>query len=166
MAVVKNIIKHESFSSAATQFGIDNEPHALQRCESDRKLQGDNISLSQCGFIVHPVKGFLGASPDGRVTEQGGTEGIVEVKCPSKWSKSSIEEAAKMSSYPLKAQRRQDGEITYKLKPNHHFYHQVQLQLACAVFATFCDFVIFHVESRHIHVERIPYFAEYTRLPK
>ena len=42
------------------------------------------VSVEKCGFIIHPTKGWLGASPDGRVTDPTSEKpcGIIEVKCP------------------------------------------------------------------------------------
>lgn len=44
----------------------------------------DSVSVEKCGFIIHPDKGWIGASPDGRVRYLHGNyeEGILEVKCP------------------------------------------------------------------------------------
>ena len=46
--------------------------------------QGHNLKVEPCGFIIHPDKGWLGASPDALVTDISCTQqkGIAEVKCP------------------------------------------------------------------------------------
>ena len=48
------------------------------------KLGHSNISVKKCGFIIHPEKGWLGASPDGKVTDpvSDQPDSIIEVKCP------------------------------------------------------------------------------------
>ena len=48
------------------------------------KLGHSNIMVKKCGFIIHPEKGRLGASPDGKVKDpvSDQPDGIIEVKCP------------------------------------------------------------------------------------
>ena len=41
------------------------------------------LTTQSCGFIVHPTKGWLGASPDARVSDPSRELfGIAEFKCP------------------------------------------------------------------------------------
>ena len=49
-----------------------------------KKLGCLNISVKKCGFIIHPKKGWIGASPDGKVSDPDSEQphGIIEVKCP------------------------------------------------------------------------------------
>lgn len=64
----------ESYTNAAMQWGIDNEPAARTAYEF---LENANIDL--VGFIQHPTIEMAGASPDGLV----GDNGLVEIKCPN-----------------------------------------------------------------------------------
>ena len=43
-----------------------------------------NLSVRECGFCVHPGKGWLGASPDSVVHDPTATDtqGILEIICP------------------------------------------------------------------------------------
>ena len=61
------------FTTAAMQWGIDNEPAA--RVEYSWKT---GIEVEEVGFFEHPSM-MAGASPDGLV----GADGLVEFKCPS-----------------------------------------------------------------------------------
>jgi putative phage-type endonuclease len=61
------------FTTAAMQWGIDNEPAA--RIEYEFKTER---TVEETGFIRHPSI-LAGASPDGLV----GTDGAIEIKCPS-----------------------------------------------------------------------------------
>ena len=47
-------------------------------------LGNHGISVKKCGFIIHPVKGWIGVSPDGRVTDLTANKplGLIAVKCP------------------------------------------------------------------------------------
>jgi putative phage-type endonuclease len=64
----------ERFTSAAMQWGTDNEPHA----KASYAFMQD-AAIEDVGFVIHPSIPDLGASPDGLV----GTSGLIEVKCPN-----------------------------------------------------------------------------------
>ena len=64
----------ESFSSAAMQWGTDQEPLARAAYEAAKDVLVDEV-----GFIVHPTIIAAGASPDGLV----GDDGLIEIKCPN-----------------------------------------------------------------------------------
>jgi putative phage-type endonuclease len=64
----------EGFSSAAMEWGTNQEPLARAAYEAH-----ENILVDEVGFIQHPTIEMSGASPDGLV----GTDGLVEIKCPN-----------------------------------------------------------------------------------
>lgn len=64
----------ESFTSAAIQWGIDNEPIARAAYEINKDILVDEI-----GWVQHPSIEWTGCSPDGLV----GDNGLVEIKCPN-----------------------------------------------------------------------------------
>ena len=66
--------KGESFSSAAMQWGVDQEPFARAAYEARSGVWVDTV-----GFVQHPTIERAGASPDGLV----GHDGLVEIKCPN-----------------------------------------------------------------------------------
>ena len=57
----------------AMQWGIDQEPYAK---EYYKQIMG--VEVQDVGFIKHPTIEYLGASPDGFVSD-----GLVEFKCPT-----------------------------------------------------------------------------------
>lgn len=65
--------REELFTTAAMQWGIDNEPVARLRYE----LASGN-DVEETGFFAHPDI-MTGASPDGLV----GDDGLLEIKCPN-----------------------------------------------------------------------------------
>lgn len=65
--------REETWTSAAMQWGIDNEDLARLRYEL---LTGNTVD--ECGFFAHP-KLMAGASPDGLI----GKDGVLEIKCPN-----------------------------------------------------------------------------------
>lgn len=92
----------ESFTSAAMQWGTDQEPNARSAyCF----LYGVNVD--EVGFIDHPSIEWSGASPDGLV----GDDGMLEIKCPN-----TATHIATLEGGNVKSQ--------YKL--------QMQWQMACA----------------------------------
>jgi len=64
----------ESYTNAAMQWGVDQEPLARAAYESYQ-----NVLVDEIGFLVHPTIWESGASPDGLVGEFG----MVEIKCPN-----------------------------------------------------------------------------------
>jgi len=66
--------KADSFTNAAMQWGTDNEP--IARAMYEIKTGSD---VEQVGFVDHPSIAMTGASPDGRV----GNNGMLEIKCPN-----------------------------------------------------------------------------------
>ena len=63
----------------------------------------DNTSttVESCGFIIHPHQCYLGASPDGKVTDRSSAQpdGIIEIKCPYSEHEVLPEEACKESTF-------------------------------------------------------------------
>lgn len=64
----------ESFTNAAMQWGIQQEPAA--RGAYEFYVGAD---MTEVGFVQHPSIDMSGASPDGLV----GADGLVEIKCPN-----------------------------------------------------------------------------------
>lgn len=64
----------ESYTNAAMQWGIDNEPQARVAYE----VKSGNF-VDQIAFVDHPTISWFGCSPDGLVN----TDGLVEIKCPN-----------------------------------------------------------------------------------
>jgi len=64
----------DSYTNTAMQHGIDTEPMAREAYELDRY-----VSVEHVGFVDHPSIEMAGASPDGRVADDGN----VEIKCPN-----------------------------------------------------------------------------------
>ena len=63
----------ESYTSAAMQWGTDQEPAARAAYQFEV-----NKRVNVVGFVLHPTIGQTGASPDGFV----GDDGLVQFKCP------------------------------------------------------------------------------------
>jgi putative phage-type endonuclease len=105
--------KADSFSSAAMQWGVDQEPFARAAYETTQGVMVDEI-----GFVQHPTIEMAGASPDGLV----GDDGMVEIKCPE--SKTALE--CWLSENPVESK----------------YFAQMQWQMRCAD-RSWCDYVVF-----------------------
>jgi putative phage-type endonuclease len=66
--------QEKQLSNAAIQWGIDTEPKARAAYEFY-----SGLTVTEIGFIKHPVIELAGCSPDGLV----GEDGMVEIKCPN-----------------------------------------------------------------------------------
>ncbi len=105
--------KADSYTNAAMQWGIDQEPFARAAYEAAKGLLVDEV-----GFVQHPTIAMAGASPDGLV----GNDGMVEIKCPD--SKTALE--CWLSEDPVESK----------------YFAQMQWQMRCADRA-WCDYVVF-----------------------
>lgn len=105
--------KADSYTNAAMQWGIDQEPFARAAYEAAKGLLVDEV-----GFVQHPTIAMAGASPDGLV----GDDGMVEIKCPD--SKTALE--CWLSEDPVESK----------------YFAQMQWQMRCADRA-WCDYVVF-----------------------
>ena len=123
-------------------FGRKNEEKA---CKSYVNYMIDNghlgLQTEKFGFVVHPEKCWLGASPDAWVTDPSVTasSGIAEFKCP--YTKATLlpQEACNDKDFCCSVI---SGKI--QLKRNHAYYDQVQLQLYVANdLCSWCDFCVY-----------------------
>ena len=51
-------------------WGYHYEAIAIQKYISHMQAVGHNVSVEACGFLIHPTEGWLGSSPDGRVSDE------------------------------------------------------------------------------------------------
>jgi putative phage-type endonuclease len=105
--------KADSYTNAAMQWGIDQEPFAKAAYEASK-----GVLVEEVGFLHHPTIEMAGASPDGLV----GDKGMVEIKCPD--SKTALE--CWLSDNPVE----------------NKYWAQMQWQMRCAD-RDWCDYVVF-----------------------
>lgn len=67
-------VPSEGFTNAAMQWGTEMEPEARAAYEFNRAA-----TVTEIGFVPHPIIGDTGASPDGLVDD----DGLIEIKCPN-----------------------------------------------------------------------------------
>ena len=67
-------MQQDSYSNAAMEWGVEQEPFARMAYEVQ-----NGVFVDKTGFWLHPVHRWIGVSPDGLV----GEDGLVEIKCPN-----------------------------------------------------------------------------------
>lgn len=106
--------------------------------------------IHDCGFVVNNEFPFLGATPDGKLCDNGQI-GIIEIKCPYSARDLTVSDACSQI-HDFFMQQDQNGIIS--LKENHPHYAQVQGQLMITG-CPFCDFVVFCPNENDLFVQRI-----------
>ena len=105
-------------------------------------------------MFINPQWPFIGASPDGIITCECCTKGVLEIKCPYCHHEESIKSAAANSSNFCLVEQ----ENSLYLDHSHAYFYQVQTQLfVCDVeYRDFCvcTFASDQDEST-LHIERI-----------
>ena len=134
-------------------WGLQNEQVACRSYQQHMLSIGHSgLTTQPIGFIVHPTKGWFGASPDAKVYDPSShvnCHGIAEFKCPYSKRDISPQEACQDPQFCCELQ-----SGTIHLKRNHNYYHQVQLQLYVGSdLYSWCDFCIYTTVG--VAVERI-----------
>lgn len=115
------------------------------------RLSHTNVLVGAAGFRIPPLHPFVGASADGYVSCSCCGSGVLEIKCPFKARNLSLSEAAMSADFCLE----KDAQGTLRLKRDHAYYYQVQMQL----FVTekcYCDFIVWtEREGTSPFVERV-----------
>lgn len=140
---IQSLMNPKSFSSAPTCYGKNHEKKAVAQYI---KKTGNHVH--ECGLVVNGKFPFLGASPDGKVCEDG-TSGLLEVKCPYSARDLTINDACMIAGFCLTKSNHDD---TVSLNQDHQYYFQVQGQLLVTG-AEFCDFVVF--TKNDLFIQRI-----------
>lgn len=127
----ESIVSAKTFSTPATRWGTSNEPKALKSY-----MERTKISVCSCGLFIDPLLNYIAGTPDARAIDNST---IIEVKCPYQ---KSLKDVQYLSGNPQ------------RLKQNHNYYYQVQLQMHVTKIYK-CDFVVWTPEE--IHIETIDY---------
>ena len=101
-ALVLQILCGKRLSSEATEWGLRNEPIALEKYKEVQKESGHN-GLYYCpsGFVISEKYPFLGASPDAVVHDPSASNpfGLAEIKCPYSFRSKTPFQAAESASF-------------------------------------------------------------------
>ncbi|KAK7575869.1 hypothetical protein V9T40_007204 [Parthenolecanium corni] len=114
--MVENIVAPNFRGTYSTSYGNRMEPLAKAKFEAEK-----NITLENCGLLIHPNYPFLGASPDGLISNNQ----VLEIKCPSTLSENTMDEVrAKFEDGKIRCLDRNGVLIS-----NDNYFYQIQGQL-------------------------------------
>lgn len=100
--------------------GCDHESNAIKQY-----VLTSGCTVKECGVFLSKEFPYLATSPDGVISIDSERFGVIEVKCPFKHCKNSIEEACKDTAFCLITF--DDGQTILNRK--HDYYYQVTGQL-------------------------------------
>ena len=124
-------------TNEAMRHGQKYEREAIQHYEIDF-----NTKVVKCGIFVSKTLPFIGASPDGIISDKI----ICEVKCPFSAREKEI------SPLTVPYLKIKDNALT--LSPTHPYYFQIQGQLYCSE-REFCHLIIYTLtDIKYIKIER------------
>ena len=111
-----------------------------------------NLRTIRAGFMIHPLKGWLGCSPDNWVVNPDNEDpnGLVEYKCP--YSAREITPSEACTSLKGFFCNLENGKAV--LKRNHNYYYQVQGTMAITG-RKWCDFTVW--TPKGLSIERISF---------
>ncbi|CAN7946283.1 unnamed protein product [Ixodes hexagonus] len=121
----------------AMRRGQENELKGIREYE-----QKTNNVVERCGLFVDREHGYLAASPDGLI----GDDGLIEVKCPDS-DKTLLELSKTRKDFCLHSGP--DSKLC--LKKRHNFFYQIQGQLNISK-RRYCVLVVWTVGDTHIEV--------------
>ncbi|KAJ6649017.1 hypothetical protein Bhyg_04249 [Pseudolycoriella hygida] len=132
-----NHIRGVQLRTKAIKWGLTHEHCALEDC--CRLFQCNSDNFLKCGIIIDEERTYISATPD---AIEKGRRLIVEIKCPF----------SVRDNRPEEVDYLKEG----KLKRNHAYYVQVQIQMHVTRIHL-CDFVVW--TNKGIFVESIEYDA-------
>ena len=148
--IVKEVLNYNpSVQTNAMRDGIKNEKLAVTDYVKKMQQEGHcDLKVEDCGFFVSKHHGFIGASPDGLVTDPSVENplGIIEVK------NIIVKDSEDLSlALVRKSICKKDGMVNKR----HMYYYQMQQQLY-VVNRTWCDFVV-RASNGELYCKRVPY---------
>ncbi len=165
--LIRKLLYSKFKGNRNTDHGLKEEPATKIDYETLKsKETGKNVIVKQCGLYVCEENPFLGSSPDGIVTEDGKSVGLIEMKNVLRNKTITFEKQAakKKSTFCLKL----DEHGKLYLNPKHEYFYQIQGQMNICDFE-WVDFVVRSVCPYQIHIQRVyrdrPLWND-TMLPK
>ena len=135
--LIKRVLSANEVMTPAMELGKKWENKAVERYKRISKIHHSGLIVSKCGIFVGDAI-CIGASPDGIITCDCHGDGVLEVKCATKfWNLDpKSDEVVRQLPYLMY----QAGKIC--LNKKHKYYSQVQFQMGITT-RRWCDFVVF-----------------------
>ena len=154
--LVKNILYSDFHGNKFTRLGIEKEDITIKEYISYKKEQKDNVKVERMGLVIGEDFPFLAGSPDGKVTDQMGNVGLIEIKNVLYNKPVSLTQAAKLKSISNFCLHFDPKSKKLAVKKNHNYYYQcLGLLLVCNM--DWIDFVVRMENPYELHVERLTF---------
>ena len=142
---------NDNYASEAMKAGISKEQEIISQYITEKSKSHDHtVTVERCGFFVNLTHPFLGASPDGLVTDNG-ESGLLELKFIQTFQSETVEQA-------LIRKRICFVQNEVHLNTKHKYFYQVQHQMYVTG-KTWCDFVVKGSSGGPLFIERV-YFNQ------
>lgn len=133
LSTIKQIMQYGChIDTPATKYGKEMETTARDSYFNENTSKHDNLTITSTGLHINQKYPFLGASPDGILNCSCHGKGLLEIKCPFKY-KDGLKHWIDDKNCPITAAK--------KMKINHPYYFQVQLQMLVTELR-YCDFFV------------------------
>ena len=126
---MKELLVNNTPQSTAMLQGLQNEDSIAEAFISKLDIEGKKgVSIAKCGFFISKTHGFLGASPDGIITdEEESTPGVVEFKYIQVKPGETLTDVLLRQHICLKVQH--NNTVIIQLNKNHKYYFQLYQQM-------------------------------------
>ena len=94
------------------------------------KYARENLGLSvvEVGLVISPINPWLAYSPDGVLVQNQNVCALLEIKCPFKGKKMTIDQAIQFDASTKYLDFKNENGLS--LKEGHAYYSQIQLEMA------------------------------------
>ncbi len=133
--------------------GLAQEQATIVDYVACQKEAGLSLEVKPCGFLIHPVHHWLGATPDGLIFIGGKRAGLLEVKNVLSRHQLTFREAVRTKKIAAGfCLEERDGVLT--IKKLHPYFCQLQCQMEVWGLP-WVDFVVRSTNPHQLHVERV-----------
>ena len=125
---MKELLVNNTPQSTAMLQGLQNEDSIAEAFINKLNTEGKKVSITKCGFFISKTHGFLGASPDGIITDQEeSTPGVVELKYIQVKPGETLTDVLLRQHICFKVQH--NDTVIIQLNRNHKYYFQLYQQM-------------------------------------
>ena len=126
---MKELLVNNSHQSTAMLQELQNEDSIAEAFINKLDSEGKKgVFITKCGFFISKTHGFLGASPDGVITdEEESTPGVVEFKYIQVKPGETLTDVLLRQHICLKVQH--NNTVIIQLNKNHKYYFQLYQQM-------------------------------------
>ena len=152
-AVEEVLCYKKVYSTKAMKDGLNQEPVIVNEYTKEKENNGVNVVVKDCGFFVSSACGFLGASPDGLITEHDGnmeSTGLLEMKFIQ------LNDSETLTDALLRKRICVSINDCVKVNTKHKYYYQVQHQMFVTG-KTWTDFVVKGSLDNSLYIERVEF---------